>query len=169
MEVLTRTGTLQFPIPNHPTQAKITVRTHRIDLIDPTTRTGSSGSSTGGQVGQVGTQGNSFGSSQNNSQNRSWNNTQPYSDQGRRYVNKYQHRRDQPRNFKFEYGDSQKYGIINNLKEIITYIQTNGKPFVRHRRYNGEINEADIPEMSMEDVCLPYTGKKRTRSTKPLS
>ena len=116
--------------------------------------TGSSGSPADRQVGQVGTQGNSFSSSQNNSQNRSWNNRPPYSEQGRRYVNKYQHPKDQPRNFKFEYGDSQKYGIIKNLKEIITYVQTNGKPFVRHRRYNGEINEADIHEMSMEDVCL---------------
>ena len=38
MEVLTRTGTLQFPIPIHPTQAKITVKIHPADLIDPTTR-----------------------------------------------------------------------------------------------------------------------------------
>ena len=75
-------------------------------------------------------------------------------------MNKYQHPRDQPRNFKFEYGDSQKYGIIKNLKEIITYVQTNGKPFVRHRRYNGEINEADIHEMSMEDVCLLTQAKE---------
>ena len=120
----------------------------------PHNMTGSSGSSAERQVGQVGTQGNSFSSSHNNSQNRNWNNRQPYSDQGRRYVNKYQHPRDQPRNFKFEYGDSQRYGIIKNLKEIITYVQTNGKPFVRHRRYNGEINEADIHEMSMEDACL---------------
>ena len=38
MEVSTRTGTLQFPIPIHPTQAKITVIIHPADLIDPTTR-----------------------------------------------------------------------------------------------------------------------------------
>ena len=25
---------------------------------------------------------------------------------------------------------------------------------MRHRRYNGEINEVDIHEMSMKDVCL---------------
>ena len=120
----------------------------------PHNTTGSSGSSAERQVGQVGTQGNSFSSSQNNSQNRSWNNRQPYNGQGRRFVHKYQHSRDQPRDFKFEYGDSQKYGIIRNLKEIITYLQTNGKPFVKHRRYNGEINEADIHEMSMEDACF---------------
>ena len=120
----------------------------------PHNTTGSSGSSTERQVGQVGTQGNSFSSSQNNSQNRSWNNRQPYNGQGRRFVHKYQHPRDQPRDFKFEYGDSQKYGIIRNLKEIITYLQTNGKPFVKHRRYNGEINETDIHEMSMEDACF---------------
>ena len=120
----------------------------------PHNTTGSSGSSAERQVGQVGTQGNSFSSSQNNSQNRSWNNRQPYNGQGRRFVHKYQHPRDQPRDFKFEYGDSQKYGIIRNLKEIITYLQTNGKPFVKHRRYNGEINEADIHEMSMEDACF---------------
>ena len=126
----------------------------------PHNTTGSSGSPADRHIGQVGTQGNSFSSSQNNSQNRSWNNQQPYSDQGRRYVNKYQHPRDQPRNFKFEYGDSQKYGIIKNLKEIITYVQTNGKPFVRHRRYNGEINEADIHEMSMEDVCFLTQAKE---------
>ena len=87
----------------------------------PHNTTGSSGSSAERQVGQVGTQGNSFSSSQNNSQNRSWNNRQPYSDQGRRHVHKYQHPRDQPRNFRFEYGDSQKYGIIKNLREIISY------------------------------------------------
>ena len=120
----------------------------------PHNTTGSSGSSAERQVSQVGTQGNSFSSSHNNSQNRSWNNRQPYGDQGRRFVNKYQHPRDQPRNFKFEYGDSHRYGIIKNLREIITYLQTNGKPFVRHRRYNGEINEADIHEMSMEDACF---------------
>ena len=120
----------------------------------PHNTTGSSGSSSERQVGQVGTQGNSFSSSQNNSQNRSWNNRQPYNGQGRRFVHKYQHPRDQPRDFKFEYGDSQKYGIIRNLKEIITYLQTNGKPFVKHRRYNGEINEADIHEMSMENACF---------------
>ena len=38
MEVLTRTGTLQIPIPIHPTQDKITVKIHPYDLIDPTTR-----------------------------------------------------------------------------------------------------------------------------------
>ena len=57
-------------------------------------------------------------------------------------MNKYQHPRDQPRNFKFEYGDSQKYGIIKNLKEIITYVQTNGKPFVRHRRFKFEYGDS---------------------------
>ena len=38
MEVLTRTGTLQFTIPIHPTKAKITVKIHPADLIDLTTR-----------------------------------------------------------------------------------------------------------------------------------
>ena len=46
----------------------------------PHNMTGSSGSSAERQVGQVGTQGNSFGSLHSNSQNRSWNNRQPYSD-----------------------------------------------------------------------------------------
>ena len=38
MEVLTRIGTLQLTIPIHPTQAKITVKIHPANLIDPTTR-----------------------------------------------------------------------------------------------------------------------------------
>ena len=37
MEVLTRTGMHQTPIPTHLTQAKITVIIHPADLIDPTT------------------------------------------------------------------------------------------------------------------------------------
>ena len=44
--------------------------------------------------------------------------------------------------------------LIRYRPVSLDFIQTNGKPFVRHRRYNGEINEADIHEMSMEDVCL---------------
>ena len=122
----------------------------------PHNTTGFSGSSAERQVGQVGTQGNSFNSSHHNSQNRSYNNRQSYNNQGRQFVDKYQHPRDQPRNnFRFEYGDSSKYGIIKNLRDIITYLQNNGnKPFMKHRRYNGEINETDIHEMSMEDACF---------------
>ena len=123
----------------------------------PHNTTGFSGSSAERQVGQVGTQGNSFSSSHNNSQNRSWNNRQPYNNQGRRFVDKYQHPRDQPRgNFRFEYGDSSKYGIIKNLRDIITYLQNNGnKPFMKHRRYNGEINETDIHEIVNGGCLLP--------------
>ena len=155
MGVSTRTGLHQTPIPTHPTQAKISHNSSsRPDR--PHNTTGSSGSSSERQVGQVGTHGNSFSSSHNISQNRSWNNRQPYNNQDRRFVDKYQHPRDQPRgNFRFEYGDSQRYGIIKNLRDIISYLQNNGnKPFIKHSRYNGEINESDIHEMSMEDACF---------------
>ena len=57
---------------------------------------GFSGSSAERQVDQVGTQGNSFSSSHHNSQNRSFNNRQPYNNQGRQFVDKYHHPRDQP-------------------------------------------------------------------------
>ena len=34
-------------------------------------------------------------------------------------------------------------------------MQNNGDKFsIRHHRYNGEINEADIHEMSIEDACM---------------
>ena len=56
---------------------------------------------------------------------------------------------------RFEYGDSSKYGIIQNLRSIISYLQNNGdKSSIRHCRCNGEINEADIHEMSIKDACM---------------
>ena len=56
----------------------------------------------------------------------------------------------------FEYGDSSKYAIINNSKNIIACLQNNRNNSYRMRqqRYNGEFNEADIHEMSMEDACM---------------
>ena len=84
-------------------------------------------------------------------------NQQPYGNNGRRYVDKFQHRRDQPRDrIRFEYGDSSKYAIINNLKDIIACLQNNrNNPYgMRQRRYNREINETDIHEMAIEDVCM---------------
>ena len=117
---------------------------------------GFSGSSAERQVDQVGTQRNPFNTSHHNSQDRSFNNRQLYNNQGRGFVNKYHHPRDHPRDrIRFEYGDSSKYGIIKNLRDIIAYLQNNGnKSFIRHRRYNGEINETDIHEMSIEDACM---------------
>ena len=56
----------------------------------------------------------------------------------------------------FKYGDSSKYAIINNLKNIIASLQNNRNNTYRmiQQRYNGEINETDIHEMSMADACI---------------
>ena len=85
---------------------------------------------------------------------QSYGNNQSYS---RRYVDKYQHRGDQPRDrIRFEYGDSSKYAIINNLKNIIASLQNNRNSTygMRQQRYNGEINETDSHEMSIADACI---------------
>ena len=116
------------------------------------------------QVGQVDQTRNSSNNTQyNRPYNPSYNpryNQQSYGNNqsyGRRYIDKYQHRGDQPRDrIRFEYGDSSKYAIINNLKNIIASLQSNRNNTyeMRQQRYNGEFNETDIHEMSIGDACM---------------
>ena len=100
----------------------------------------------------------------NGTDRTNYNNTQQnsFGNQGRRFVNKYQHPRGQPRNnIRFEYGHHDKLSIIKNLKNIIAYFENcpGSRDNVRQRgpmwtRHNGEVNESDIHEICINDICL---------------
>ena len=115
------------------------------------------------QQGSV--QGNSsnYNSSYNGGYNSSYNqgpqnqngSTMGYN-QGRRYINKYRHPRGNPKDdIKFEFVDNNKYDILKTLRGILRHFEDvpAGNRAAYPSRYQGEVNEADIQEISMPELC----------------
>ena len=76
--------------------------------------------------------------------------------QGRRYINKYRHPRGNPKDdIKFEFVDNNKYDILKTLRGILRYFEDvpAGNRAAYPSRYQGEVNEADIQEISMPELC----------------
>ena len=76
--------------------------------------------------------------------------------QGRRYINKYRHPRGNPKDdIKFEFVDNNKYDILKTLRGILRHFEDvpAGSRASYPSRYQGEVNEADIQEISMPELC----------------
>ena len=76
--------------------------------------------------------------------------------QGRRYINKYRHPRGNPKDdIKFEFVDNNKYDILKTLRGILRHFEDvpAGNRATYPNRYQGEVNEADIQEISMPELC----------------
>ena len=110
---------------------------------------------------------NSYTSNYNNNYNGGYNNsysqgpqnqsgpTMGYN-QGRRYINKYRHPRGNPKDdIKFEFVDNNKYDILKTLRGILRHFKDvpAGSRASYPSRYQGEVNEADIQEISMPELC----------------
>ena len=78
--------------------------------------------------------------------------------QGRRYINKYRHPRGNPKDdIKFEFVDNNKYDILKTLRGILRHFEgvpaSSGQRAPFPNRYQGEVNESEIQEMSMPELC----------------
>ena len=76
--------------------------------------------------------------------------------QGRRYINKYRHPRGNPKDdIKFEFVDNNRYDILKTLRGILRHFEVvpAGHRATYPSRYQGEVNEADIQEISMPELC----------------
>ena len=114
---------------------------------------------------QSSAQGNSsnYNSSYNGGYNSSYNQGQQNQNgstmgynQGRRYINKYRHPRGNPKDdIKFEFVDNNKYDILKTLRGILRHFEDvpAGNRAAYPSRYQGEVNEADIQEISMPELC----------------
>ena len=78
--------------------------------------------------------------------------------QGRRYINKYRHPRGNPKeDIRFEFVDSDKYDILKTLRGIIRHFEnvsaSSGQRATFPNRYHGEVNESEIHEIGMAELC----------------
>ena len=115
------------------------------------------------QQGSV--QGNSsnYNSSYNGGYNSSYNQGPPNQNgttmgynQGRRFIHKYRHPRGNPKDdIKFEFVDNNRYDILKTLRGILRHFEDvpAGNRAAYPSRYQGEVNEADIQEISMPELC----------------
>ena len=110
-------------------------------------------------------QGNSsnYNSSYNGGYNSSYNQGPPNQNgttmgynQGRRFIHKYRHPRGNPKDdIKFEFVDNNRYDILKTLRGILRHFEDvpAGNRAAYPSRYQGEVNEADIQEISMPELC----------------
>ena len=74
------------------------------------------------------------------------------------HINKYRHPRGNPKDdIKFEFVDNNKYDILKTLRGILRHFEdvpaSSGQRAPFPNRYQGEVNESEIQEMSMPELC----------------